>query len=168
MMDEGILAYARHKGDNVVENSWTRIGEIPFDFERRMVSTILKDGPSVRPMLICKGAFEEVVRKCTHSTCKGEVSALSDAHRRDLTQMCEDFNKSGFRVLAVATRCFAKPQCGFGPEDECDMLLRGCLVFSDPPKMEALPALNSLRHLGISIKVDIRTRIWSVHKLGRT
>ena len=56
IMDEGLLSYTRKKGVAVEEEGLDikKIAEIPFDFERRMVSVVLKGPSSVWPILICK------------------------------------------------------------------------------------------------------------------
>ena len=59
----------------------------------------------------------------------------------------------GLRVLALATRTLPSSQSEFGWEDESDMLFRGFLVFLDPPKASARPAIAKLHDLGVQIKV---------------
>ena len=61
----------------------------------------------------------------------------------------------GLRVLALATRALPSSQREFGGEDEAGMLFRGFLVFLDPPKASALPAIAKLHDLGIKIKVRV-------------
>ena len=67
----------------------------------------------------------------------------------------------GLRVLALATRTMPKVQASFSREDEADLLFQGFLVFLDPPKLSALPAIHQLTKLGINIKVCYHT--WGLH-----
>ncbi|MCX4093577.1 magnesium-translocating P-type ATPase [Nocardia sp. alder85J] len=116
---------------------YTRLGVLPFDHERNMVSVLVRD-PANQVVLITKGAPETVLQRCL------DVPAATRA------ALDTEF-AAGNRVVAVATR----PAGGRAPAaaDERDLRLRGLLVFLDPPKHDAAAALQRLAALGISVKV---------------
>lgn len=119
---------------------WRRLGLLPFDHERRMVSVIVS-GPDGTRLLITKGAPESVLACCT---------TVPDSLRQELDA---EFAQ-GSRVVAVATRTLAadhdpKPRAA----DEHDLTLAGWLAFLDPPKADARPSLERLNRLGIGVKV---------------
>ena len=117
---------------------YTRLGLLPFDHERRMVSVLVRD-PAGVPRLITKGAPETVLDRCV-DVPPGALRAL-DAEFA-----------AGNRVVAVATRA-GGPTDSLAVEDEHKLSLAGFLVFLDPPKHDASEALGRLAALGISVKV---------------
>jgi P-type Mg2+ transporter len=117
---------------------YQRLGVLPFDHERRMVSVVVRD-PSGELTLVTKGAPESVLERCV------DVSASA---RRALGA---EF-AAGNRVVALATRPKDTADAPT-PPDETGLHLRGLLVFLDPPKPDAAPALRRLTELGITVKV---------------
>ncbi|MCM2417731.1 magnesium-translocating P-type ATPase [Streptomyces sp. RKAG293] len=116
----------------------TRLGLLPFDHDRRMVSAVVRDSAGVTT-LVTKGAPESVLERCVD---------VPDAAREALAA---EF-AAGNRVVAVATRT---PVGGERPTaaDERGLRLAGLLVFLDPPKPDAAAALLRLAGLGITVKV---------------
>ncbi|MFC4944986.1 magnesium-translocating P-type ATPase [Pseudonocardia sp. GCM10023141] len=115
-----------------------RIGTLPFDHDRRMVSVLI-DEPSGGPLLVVKGAPETVLARCT------EVPPAAAATLRSLFA-------DGSRVIAVASRSLPATRSP-APDDEHDLTLDGFLVFLDRPKADAGDALRRLAALGIAVKV---------------
>ena len=115
-----------------------KIDEIPFDFERRMVSIVVESG-GVR-LLISKGAPESVAGRCGPTT-RGAV--LEAATR---------LGAGGSRVIAVAQRALPMRD-RYDRNDEHDLELVGCLAFSDPPLPKAAEAMAALRDDGVVVKV---------------
>ncbi|MEU6371295.1 magnesium-translocating P-type ATPase [Streptomyces sp. NPDC046931] len=117
---------------------WKRIGVLPFDHERRMVSVTVTD-PDGATTLITKGAPEAVLACCTEvpQTARQALDAEFAAANR---------------VVAVATRP-APATTALTAADEHDLHLAGLLVFLDPPKPDAAKALGRLDTLGITVKI---------------
>jgi Mg2+-importing ATPase len=69
--------------------------------------------------------------------------------------MTNDYNKDGFRVLVVAIRDITKVEAKkqYGTDDEHDLIIRGFLIFLDPPKESAGPAISALMDIGVAVKV---------------
>ncbi len=119
-------------------SGYERLGVLPFDHERRMVSVLVRD-PAGTSVLVCKGAPETVLDRCL---------GVPDSAR---TALQSEFD-AGSRVVAVATR----PAAGsVAPraEDEHGLQLVGFLIFLDPPKVGAAAALARLSALGVQVKV---------------
>ena len=125
-------------GERAAVADYTRLGVLPFDHERRMVSVLVRDTRG-NLTLATKGAPETVLERCV------EVPAAA----REALDV--EFG-AGNRVVAVATRTCDDPQ---PPtlQDERDLRLAGLLVFLDPPKQDAAEALRRLANLGITVKV---------------
>jgi len=116
----------------------TRVGLLPFDHQRDMVSVLVRD-PAGAVTLVTKGAPETVLDRCV---------AVPEAAR---TALAAEF-AAGNRVVAVATRA-APTMTAVTAADEHDLHLAGFLVFLDPPKADAAAALRRLTGLGIAVKV---------------
>jgi P-type Mg2+ transporter len=115
-----------------------RVAVLPFTFERRRTSAVVvADG---RRRLLCKGAAEEVLARCTTVSIAGAQTTL------------ERLLDAGHRVLAVAERT-VEAKDAYGDADETELELRGFLVFADPPKADAAESVARLRSLGIELKV---------------
>jgi Mg2+-importing ATPase len=118
--------------------SVTRLGEIPFDFDRRMMSVLVQE-PSGARSLITKGAPESVLARC--STLPAQLPQLLDTEFR-----------AGKRVIAIATRD-AAGMSDVTAADEHDLAFAGLVTFQDSPKADAASSLARLGRLGIVVKV---------------
>jgi Mg2+-importing ATPase len=117
---------------------YTRLGLLPFDHERNMVSVLVRDTTGALT-LVTKGAPETVLDRC------------DDVPQPARDALAKEF-AAGNRVVAVATRTAAgtdQPTAA----DEHGLHLIGFLVFLDPPKKDAAEALHRLAGLGIAVKV---------------
>ena len=113
-----------------------RVALLPFTFERRRTSVVVDSAG--RRRLICKGAAEEVLARCSRSSsAEATLERLLDA---------------GHRVLAVADRD-VPDRDAYDDADERGLELRGFLVFADPPKPDAAASVARLHELGIELKV---------------
>ncbi len=85
-----------------MQEKYRKIDEIPFDFVRRRMSVVVEDESGLN-MLICKGAVEEVLSRCTRmEELNGEVIAVQTEHDTRRRQLADEFNGQGFRVIALA------------------------------------------------------------------
>ena len=117
---------------------YKKLDEIPFDFTRRMMSVLVQRGDEV-PMLVTKGAPEEIFKHCTHFELDGTVAAMDPDRMVGLKGQYDKLSNDGFRVLAVATKELAgKTICA--KTDEKELVLRGYVAFLDPPKDSAARA----------------------------
>ncbi len=133
----------------------TKVADVPFDFYRRVVSVVYSDeqGDADKLHLVCKGAAEEVVRRCTHVRLG---SALDKIDVDACTARIDAIAKRGERVIAVASRRVARSLVINGvatPELEAEMVLEGFVSILDPPKPDAKNAIAQLRELGLQTKV---------------
>ncbi len=150
VLDRAILDHREiHEQFGLPEHA--KVDEIPFDFTRRLMSVVVSR-PEGGHRLICKGAPEEVFRRCTGFDCHGERLPMEHMLIDDLRLEYEKLSADGFRVLAVAYRDF-EPKTAYGKDDEADLVLRGYVAFFDPPKDSAAPAIEALRQHGVAVKV---------------
>jgi len=157
LMDQAIIERneLEEKNDHTLEDlseKYTKVDEIPFDFERRRVSVVVmnKEG---KTQLITKGALEEILSICTFAEVGSEVLPLDEALKNEVIERVSRLNDSGMRVLALAQKNNPESVARFGVADENGMVLLGYLAFLDPVKPSAQGAISSLQHYGVTVKV---------------
>ena len=133
---------------------WKSIDEIPYDFVRRRMSVVLKHTNGGFPMIITKGAVEEMLSCITYvNTPDGKV-AMNEELITTIRKNVASMNQDGLRVLAVGHRFFeASHDRSYKVDDESDLVLDGFVAFLDPPKETAKAALDALKENGIDVKV---------------
>ena len=107
-----------------LSENYVKVDEIPFDFTRRRLTTVVQDKTG-KTQMVTKGAVEEMLSICTYAECDGAVQPLSDAVRSRILETVDALNDKGFRVLAIAQKSNPSPVGAFGVKDECDMVLLG-------------------------------------------
>ncbi len=146
-LDEAIL---RHETLNV--SAWSKIDEVPFDFERRRVSVLLEHDHA--HILVVKGAPEDVLRLCSSYEYSPDVTHPLDVDKlRDLNDQSDKLAQQGFRILGIAWRQIGNESRHAIVSDESELVFAGFAAFLDPPKVSASAALGQLQKSGIAIKV---------------
>lgn len=131
---------------------YVKVDEIPFDFTRRRLSTVVRDR-SGKTQMVTKGAVEEMLSICAYAEYEGSVQPLTEDRKADILRKVSELNDDGFRVLAIAQKSNPSPVGAFGAADEQDMVLLGYLAFLDPPKESAAAAIRALRKHGVTTKI---------------
>jgi len=154
LMDEAILKHENLNEDLQVDELYTKIDELPFDFQRKRMSVIVEDHQN-RHILICKGAVEELMRLSTHVEINGEVLEVLPEHDEHRKKRVHELNSDGYRVIAIAYRIFPgdNDEPHYKIQDESDLTLLGYLAFLDPPKESASEALGKLNDLSVGVKI---------------
>jgi Mg2+-importing ATPase len=150
LMDRAILQHPEgNQGE--AHQGFRKVDEIPFDFSRKIMSVVV--GSQGQPnRMICKGASEEIFKRCTQYELDGKPRPMEQIILEDLREEHDRLSMDGFRVLAVAYRDLAdKPS--YSKEDECDLILKGYVAFLDPPKDTSLAAIKALQEHGVAVKV---------------
>jgi len=147
-LDQAIVAHCPR--DLVA--GWSKIDEVPFDFERRRISILAAKGGE--RIVVTKGAPETVIALATRVDAGGGRSVpLDAAARAALTRLHDERAAQGFRLLAVAWKELPPDRSELKLEDECDLTMAGFCVFVDPPKAGAREAIARLAHAGVRVKV---------------
>ncbi len=131
---------------------YRKVDEIPFDFTRRRLTTVVQDRAG-KTQMVTKGAVEEMLSVCSFAEFGGEVRPLTAEMRRSVLAAADDLSEKGLRVLAVAQKSSPSPAGAFGVGDERDMVLLGYLAFLDPPKESAAGAITALQRHGVTTKI---------------
>ncbi len=146
-LDDAILAH-----QDVDVSGWTKIDEVPFDFERRRVS-VLVQRESARSLVV-KGAPEDVLRLCTHyQDGSGTSVALDPPARERIDALYDKLGQDGFRALGIAWREVALDHPHAVLSDESELVFAGFAAFLDPPKASAGQALQAMAASGVAVKI---------------
>ena len=162
LLDIAVLEHAEVHKCLRVDEQYSKIDEIPFDFQRRRMSVILEE-KNGKHLLICKGAVEEMLDLCTHAFDPGadkqlhiendKVVPMDDNIRQIILNTSKKLNKEGLRVLLVAIKENEERPLTYSVADESNLILTGFIGFLDPAKPSAKPAIEGLHKLGVDIKV---------------
>lgn len=138
---------------NLLSIEYEKIDEVPFDFERRRMSVVVRNTKNDKTQMITKGAVEEVLNACSFVDLDSEIKPLTSAQRKNVMDRVYQLNQEGMRVVGVAQKSDPRGVGEFGVDDECDMVLIGYLAFLDPPKESAREAIAKLNQRGVQVKV---------------
>jgi Mg2+-importing ATPase len=134
-LDDAILA-----GKEMETPACDKLGEIPFDFDRRLVSVLVRQDQGA--LLVAKGAPESIFERCL----------VTPAELEKAKQTYAAMSEQGQRVLAVATKSMPAHE-GYSVDDEKGLELKGFLAFADPPLPDAAQILERLKQAGVTVKV---------------
>ena len=148
-LDDAILSAPSNRTGNYV-----KCDEIPFDFERRRLSIVVKEDRGGSPVwrLITKGAPEGILSLSRFCETGQGIIALEAETRRISEATFSALSAQGFRVLAVAWRDVPRQE-RYSAQDEHSLVLAGFLAFSDPPSPDAAAALQAMNRDGVAVKI---------------
>ena len=157
LMDRAIINRTEKEAEKheIVRNldqTFKKIDELPFDFERRRMSVIVKDDEDVISM-VTKGALEEMLAISSHVEYKKRITELTEEIRQEILAEVAQLNEQGLRVLGVSYKSDLEEDYDYEVKDESDMILTGYLAFLDPPKSSAAPAIETLAEYGVATKI---------------
>src|SRR6476620_1563473 len=157
VLDRAVLNH-REAHDHSIVPKFAKIDEIPFDFQRRVMSVVVRT-PEGKDRIISKGAPEAIFPRCKNFELDGQLYPMDHLLLDDLKEEYAQLSTEGFRVLAIASKevpprgVVAGDATPYSKADECDLILNGYVAFLDPPKETATAAIKALQGHGIEVKV---------------
>ena len=142
-----------HEDLRELSTRYKKIDELPFDFERRRMSVIVKEESHEGALLVTKGALEEMLSISAHVQDGKEIHPITEEIRQNILEAVSQLNEQGLRVLGVSQKFYPNASHQFAVEDESNMILMGYLAFLDPPKPSAAPAIQALKEHGVMTKI---------------
>lgn len=128
-----------------------KIDELPFDFERRILSVIVEKDK--KHLMVSKGSPESLLSRCTFIRRHGLRTKISAAARDLAMDRYRILSAQGNRVLAVAVKNIKAGKISYTKSDECGLELLGFVSFLDPAKKGIAEVLRSLNEIGIEVKI---------------
>ena len=146
--ETALVAFCRFIGgnDTAVRENYPRLQEIPFDSDRKLMSTL--HFRHERYEMLTKGAPDVLLARCTQIEKDGNIVALTEADRAEILKQNQAFSEQGLRVLAFAKRILSKERA-LTLEDENELIFTGLIAMMDPPRVESAPAVADCRRAGI-------------------
>jgi len=156
LLDVAVLDYAVQHDIVYKLQHYKKIDEIPFDFMRRRMSVVVRDGDG-KNLMVCKGAIEEMLPLCVSADNNGGeaggVLPFTTEMRKEVRRVTRKLNQEGLRALAVGYKWLPPEDRTYTVEDEKEFVLAGYVAFLDPPKETARQAIAALREYGVSVKI---------------
>ena len=146
-----LVNYAEKLGlsKNIQKNVLVRIGEVPFDSGRKMMSTVHKDEAGTL-VQFTKGAPDELLKKCTKALVDGKVVDMTDDIKAKALAANKAMADKALRVLAAAKKDLTAEPSAYDPETvECDLIFVGLVGMIDPVRPEVKAAIDECRSAGI-------------------
>ena len=136
-----VLAKKMNMDKKDLEKEQPRIDELPFDSERKMMSTMhKKNGENI---IYCKGALDNIISNTTEILDNGKVRKITKKDIEEIYKANEDFSKKALRVLAL---CYKKAN----EIVESNLIFVGLIAMIDPARPEAKPAIEKFKTAGIT------------------
>ena len=125
-----------------------RVEEIPFDSERKMMSTINELNGEYR--VYTKGAVESILNHSTHAIINGQKVELTNKLKEKILKINNNMSKKALRVLAFAYRDLKKvPEEIHKEKIETDLIYVGLIGMIDPPRDEVKDAVEKCFQAGM-------------------
>ncbi|EGB18495.1 magnesium-translocating P-type ATPase [[Clostridium] symbiosum] len=130
---------------------YQKTDEIPFDYARKFVSTLVTD-KNGESQLIMKGDISHIVARCSHVEYRDKNLPIEKGGVQSVSSVVDEMLQDGMKVIAVARKNVGQ-QNQITPADEEDMILMGYLAFFDAPKKTAKVSVAALKRLKVTPKI---------------
>ena len=152
VIDNSIVSYAKsNKAINeILEEGIISLDEIPFDFERKRLSVLLKDKEE-KKFMITKGSVEQMLEIISYVKINGIKKKIEEEDVKKIKEIASIEASKGKRTIILATKDIESSQISL--KDESEMTFIGFLSFEDTPKKSAKIAIEDLKRYGVSTKI---------------
>lgn len=134
----------------LLEGMFPRVGEIPFESERKMMSTVnMVDGEKY---IFTKGALDSVIERCKYVLKNGKKVKMTESVKAEIEKQNSLMASSALRVLALAyKKCDEKIKKYTSENSENDLIFIGLIGMIDPPRAEVADSIKTCKEAGISV-----------------
>lgn len=127
---------------NDLRSKILRIGELPFDSDRKMMSTINKYDKCIK--LLTKGSFDSIINCCTKIYENGNINELNENKKQELKRKEEELSNKAYRILAFAFKELSD-EYNFDISLENNLIFVGMTLMIDPPRLDVKEAINECK-----------------------
>ncbi|HET9754587.1 MAG TPA: HAD-IC family P-type ATPase, partial [Myxococcales bacterium] len=152
---EGALVVAARKlgaGPRALRRRFSRVGEVPFSSERKLMSTAHTDAEDEgRLMVFVKGAPDVLLLRCTGERLGSGTRSMTPARREQILRAIDELGARALRTIGVAYRVLPRDAVGreLGGEVEQALVFLGVVGMIDPPRPEAQESVAQARRAGV-------------------
>lgn len=135
-------------GASEIVSKYRRIVEVPFDSERKMMSTINSYDDGL--CMFVKGSLESILNACTSYIVDGKIIKLSKSKREELFSIEKDFSSDALRVIGFAYRNVLESDIDDDNMDlECNLTFVGMVGMIDPERDGVVDSIRECKSAGI-------------------
>ena len=145
------MAAGLHVYRPVLETRLPRIDEIPFDSDRKMMTTLHRMGSS--SVSYTKGSPDEILKRCTHIRLDGKVVPFTPSHKQKIRNAIKEMSSRALRVLALAMRT------GDRKATEKELIFIGLAGMKDPLRPGVAEAVESCQKAGVKVVMITGDRV---------
>ncbi len=150
-LDSAIIDYVKEITHYFAPDKYQKVDEIPFDFERRRLTIIVKNTADTK--LISKGAIEEIINVSNKIYYQNKIVDLDDEMRKQIIKTVTRLNVQGYRVLGIGYKVVNENQKVYNINDEKDLIFYGYAKFLDIPKPSTSKMVKVLANRGVELKI---------------
>lgn len=129
-----------------VRDHYPRIGEIPFDSDRKLMSTVNQVDQKI--LMITKGALDVLLSRIIKIETSQGIIGFTEEHRKEIESVNRNFSMEGLRVLGFAYKEVEKGQA-IDVDNEKDLIFVGLTAMMDPPRKESKESVENCIKAGI-------------------
>ncbi len=130
--------------EDIIRESMNRVGEIPFDSDRKLMST--KYYLHGEPTILTKGAVDVLLQRCEKVRYSDGLHPMTDEEKEKISAQNQSFSENGLRVLAFA---YKESDEEMTVEAERGFIFLGLVSMVDPPRPESMQAVADAKRAGI-------------------
>ncbi len=127
---------------NDLRSKILRIGELPFDSDRKMMSTINRYDKCIK--ILTKGSFDSIINCCTKIYENGNISDLGDSKKQELKNKEKELSNKAYRILAFAFKEISD-EYNLDINLENNLIFVGMTLMIDPPRLDVKEAINECK-----------------------
>lgn len=152
------MAVGLHVYRPVLETRLPRIDEIPFDSDRKMMTTLHRMGSS--SVSYTKGSPDEILKRCTHIRLDGKVVPFTPSHKQKIRNAIKEMSSRALRVLALAMRT------GDRKATEKELIFIGLAGMKDPIRPGVAEAVESCQKAGVKVVMITGDRVDTAYAIA--
>lgn len=133
---------------NILEGKYKRLGEIPFDSNRKMMSTI--NNVNGKNFILTKGSLSSVLKLCNRYEENGKIKKLTSLVKKNIQKHERQMSKDALKVIALAYKPYLKEDFHITEKDENNLIFVGLVGLIDPPRDDVTLAIEKCKSAGVS------------------
>jgi cation-transporting ATPase F len=137
---------------SLMTQKFPRVDTIPFESQDQLMATLHgQPDEAVAKVMYIKGAVERIVLRCDRAL--DSMDQLVDVDAEAIQRAVQEMTEKGLRVLAFASKTLPSDQCSISHDDVCRLVFLGLQGMMDPPRPEAIRAVQTCHRAGIYVKM---------------
>ncbi|WP_368490566.1 calcium-translocating P-type ATPase, PMCA-type [Clostridium sp. BJN0013] len=126
---------------------YPRIDEIPFDSERKLMSTVHRVDDKI--LMVTKGALDVLINRVSKIQTSSKIKNITMEDKLKIENANKDFSRTGLRVLATAYKKIDTDKTKITFKEEDDLIFVALIAMMDPPREESAEAISDCIRAGI-------------------